>query len=323
MNSDADVLEAEKMAAVRSAEEARLAQLEAERSLKQSLARFEEMRKRWEESEAQIKSMTADRALKASTSADQADTERQSKRRIVELEAELDKVNQQCSELFNRIETELEVERLAKESALRQAREEQDKQLSAAQQEREELQSQLEQLREAGQALCGVYEERLAEVEADKRQAVASLQRAEDELTAAQTASARLSLSTVPQTPTALSIDNENLRLDLEHTKGRLHLLEEQLAEAQQSLETELDNIKRRKADWAEVEQGLRKEILTLQESVGQSASAVARWNFTDNWQQNNRREESSPRMPRWPNSKRLCENPSPPWTRNGTKLSV
>lgn len=67
---------------------------------------------------------------------------------------------------------------------------------------------------------------------------------------------------------TAAEIDNENLREQLSHVRGKFASLEDQLAEANAALEQEQASALRRKERAAEIETNLKKEVKKLKAEV-------------------------------------------------------
>ena len=165
---------------------------------------------------------------------------------------------------------------------------------TAAMQEKEELTGQLEQLREAGQALCGVYEEKLAAVEAERsemeelwRSSTQEIEKQRDALANQQNQTPLIppaSPSMSHSSPSAIAIDNEALRADADHLKGRLHSLEEQLAEARAALETEMESTQRRRQQGNDNEANFRKEIQTLKDNLGKPTFTLKRKMLTSKY---------------------------------------
>ena len=269
-------LQADKLMAEKIAEDARSTQLDAERALKASEARFEEMRLRLEASERRIKEMDSALKLGATVGDENVKAEAEARSRVAELEEQLAMMEQATAarQVSDTASTQSEHSKLTEQLAAMKA--EHDAAQAQAAKEKEELTAQLDQLREAGQALCGVYEDRLAGIEAEKLEIEEVLRLAETELIASRESAARnnITASSAPvdmsfTSPSAMSVDNENLRSEAEHMRGRLHSLEEQLSEARANLESELQTAKRRRQESGEAENNLRLELKAVREEAG------------------------------------------------------
>ena len=146
-----ETLENERREALKTAEEARQAQVESEKALRVAQGRFEELRKRLEERESRVRALeTASVDVEAS-----AQDGEEVQRRMEELTLRLAEVE------VAKAAAEQRAEDIKAEATERQAAGEQGLRLDLEQKfdaERQSLEAQLEQLREAGQALCSMYE---------------------------------------------------------------------------------------------------------------------------------------------------------------------
>lgn len=162
-----------------------------------------------------------------------------------------------------------------------------------AQEEIADLNVQLDSLRQAGQALCETYEERIHEIELSRLESVdlaATLQEQLDALQSGGTlngidrggsppsSSGRLNHSlSSSHASAAEAIDAEAAQAELEHMRTRVNNLEEQLEEARAHLDAEMADTKRRRLKANETELSLKKEIKLLRDSAGLSAEAEGR----------------------------------------------
>ena len=163
-----------------------------------------------------------------------------------------------------------------------------------SEQEKAQLAALVEQLKGAGRALHDLMEERVANSEAQRLEAEDALRSTKEQLYearqlasknesvsvsrggASQTASAAdamlaASLSAgmaSEQKESATAIDNENLKLDLDHARNRLHDLEEQLEDARGQLEAEVSKEKRKRQESGELIEKLKKDIKGLKEAA-------------------------------------------------------
>ena len=265
-------------------EEAKYAQGEAEKALKSSQGRFEELRLRLEESEKRAK----ESALSEREGRDGGEE------RVRELEISLDEQKELVRQLEERLKVEMSKIKEEGEEELKRVKAQMEAGQTAAMQEKEELTGQLEQLREAGQALCGVYEEKLAAVEAERsemeelwRSSTQEIEKQRDALANQQNQTPLIppaSPSMSHSSPSAIAIDNEALRADADHLKGRLHSLEEQLAEARAALETEMESTQRRRQQGNDNEANFRKEIHTLKDNLGKPTFTLKRKMLTSKY---------------------------------------
>lgn len=273
LQDEVDRLQSELSAALKSIEDSRISHLENDRSLKASQARFEEVSRRLEQSESELKAAVG-RAQKSE------ETER------IRLEAENkpdDALQAQLTDLQTQLKTlgeaaEESKSKLADQISASEALQQKfDNAKAESEKEKLDLNAQLDTLREAGQDLCAVYEERLREVEEDKQAIQRALQDREADLSAAKekaqgsedSIQPPLPPNAMPQTsPAAMAIDNENLRADNEHMRDRIHKLEEQLDDLRYTLESETDRAREKRVQGSEVEATLRQEIEELKSTL-------------------------------------------------------
>jgi CAP-Gly domain-containing linker protein 1 len=197
--------------------------------------------------------------------------------RIVELEMK----ESEMATTATRISSESESKLAARERELEGLRERMEATAQEVAEEQLDLKRQIDNLRSAGQALCETYEERIADIETSRLEALEVV----DALTAeiARTASShdlgsansspsdRYSTrsDTTGHTSAADVIDAENEKADLEHLRAKVENLEELLEETKMHLEAEVEDTKRRRQKSGEVELVLKKEIKTLKETIG------------------------------------------------------
>lgn len=159
----------------------------------------------------------------------------------------------------------LELDRVRDESTtlkqiLKAQRDSFEKQTLAFEKERLDLQSQLNQLRSAGQSLCGVYESKISDLEE-----VRLNQLHESELVAQELKVAKLALEELKQAQSnsndalnarsstdqsigaagrfeAVEIDNERLKADLKHTKERLSEVQDEAYQLKQEFESQRES---------------------------------------------------------------------------------
>lgn len=269
-----EILQAEKLAAQRSADEARLAQHESERALRSANAKFEELRLRLETTEQQLKTANSS-VSKGIRDGDEAARQGDlSSRRIQELESRLIDSEAEYHQRLEQAEVALRDERQSKQAALKKAQMDLDQAAAMVTQETADLHKQVAQLKAGGAELCRVYDEELDKAAQERLRLQATLEAAEAELVALKEvdrASERDSAEAAPTTPSALSIDNETLRAETEHLRNRLHQMEDQLEESRSLLEQESAKVSQKRLDVAEAESVLRKEIKSLKDALCQS----------------------------------------------------
>lgn len=228
---------------------------------------------------------------------------------------------------LERLAREWETKFAAKEGENESLRERMAAAAKAAEEERQELTRQLDQLRNAGQALCETYEERIADIEVGRLEAVELAENLQSELEQVRTAraaspgspSGRLSSSQVARTSAADVIDAESAKAEVEHLRSKLGAMEEQLEEARAAVEAEVEEAQRRKTKSSDIEQGLRSEIKSLKETVGECKASFV---FCDSacsirlWQSDSQRpSQRSPLASK--SSKRRCSTRRSDWKRN------
>ncbi|KZT11066.1 uncharacterized protein LAESUDRAFT_693618 [Laetiporus sulphureus 93-53] len=134
--------------------------------------------------------------------------------------------------------------------------------------ERKELGGQVDELRNAGQETIALYEERLSTADSQRYELedlVASLQeqlRAQDRPPSPTTAHG--------QAITAVEIDNEALREQVQHLQKRIAALEDQLEDAHATLEKEEAAAHERMVQFTDREDGLHKELAAAKEETQQ-----------------------------------------------------
>lgn len=158
--------------------------------------------------------------------------------------------------------------------------------------EREDLNSQVDKLRTAGQALCETYEERIAEIDLERSEALDLAETLQAQLdgrtpvSSAMTTTTSDSRSTSPtnfslsrslnsshasSSSAAQAIDAENALAEVAHLRTRVSTLEEQLEDARGVIEMEEGDARKRRARAGEVELLLKGEIKSLKEAIGAS----------------------------------------------------
>lgn len=132
--------------------------------------------------------------------------------------------------------------------------------------ERRELGGQVDELRKAGQETIALYEERLSAADSrryEMEDAIASLQ---EQL---QAQARPVSPSTMArQATTALEIDNESLREQVQHLQKKLGTLEDLLEDARMAAEREENLGRERLMQYKEREDALRQELLESQKEI-------------------------------------------------------
>ncbi|GAA5981430.1 hypothetical protein JCM11641_004760 [Rhodosporidiobolus odoratus] len=217
----------------------------------------------------------------------EGDLERE-KLRARELEtrlAELEKSLEVRDAAVEKLRREEKHKSAAKEAEAESLRERLDRAGKAHDEERERLESNVAQLRTAGQALCETYEERIAEIELAKLEAVEELEVLRTKLdgtsavpSATQTESSPLSRSLGhSHTSSAADIDAENAQAEVEHLRGRIAHLEEQLEDARMQVEAEIAEAAKRRERTKETESVYKGEIKALKEAIERSAKAESR----------------------------------------------
>ncbi|KPV75269.1 uncharacterized protein RHOBADRAFT_53266 [Rhodotorula graminis WP1] len=176
----------------------------------------------------------------------------------------------------------------AKEAEVESLRERLERSAKDHDEERADLSNQVDKLRSAGQALCETYEEKIAEIELARLEAVELAETLQAQLEGAGDG-ARAASSSREDSPSASrhhlsasvsaaqAIDAENTRAELDHLRDKVATLEEQLEDARMQLEQEFADAKSRRTKVGEAEQRLKGEIASLKEAVDRSAKAESR----------------------------------------------
>lgn len=176
-----------------------------------------------------------------------------------------------------KVKREMDLKLTAREGELASMRERMDAAKHDAEAQETDLLQQLESLREAGQSLCAMYEARLTKVDSDRIEAIELAETlttrleeaaAFDQHLSSPHLSSTLSASTTSATAVEM-INAENAQADLEHMRGRILKLEDQLEEARSQLEVEVNESIRGKQKRVESEAASKKEIKQLKETIG------------------------------------------------------
>jgi CAP-Gly domain-containing linker protein 1 len=133
--------------------------------------------------------------------------------------------------------------------------------------ERDQLRSEVDKLRTAGQALCETYEEKIAEIELARLEAVDLVESLQAQLQQQQQPTPPVMNDT---TTTAATIDAETARAEVEHLRSKVGSLEDQLEQVRHQLEQEIGDARERRARHQEVEAALKEQIRSLKEAVGE-----------------------------------------------------
>lgn len=194
--------------------------------------------------------------------------------RIVELETQVDQQLSQISK--NKLESSHKS--AAKEAEVESLRERLAQATKEHEDERLDLNQQIDKLRNAGQALCETYEEKIAEIELARLEAVELVetlqaQQGSSSRSSSPPSSIHRSVSTnlSASASHAAAIDAETALAEADHLRSKVAQLEEQLEDARASLELELEEARERKYKSGESEQTLRAEIKQLKEVIGES----------------------------------------------------
>lgn len=251
---------------------------ENELELKQLLDASErlgrEMEDRLVEKSRRIKQLEADLAQRLETPAEPpapvADSTQAD--RIATLEAELTAQ----LEASQKLKLEAKHKSAAMEAQVESLRERLDAASQEHTRERDQLRSEVDKLRTAGQALCETYEEKIAEIELARLEAVDLVESLQGQLQARpKSATPDLAPTTTPTT--AATIDAETARAQVEHLRSKVALLEDQLEQVRHQLEQEVGDARERRARHQEVEAALKEQIRSLKETVDSSNKAEKR----------------------------------------------
>ncbi|KAF9231494.1 hypothetical protein BU15DRAFT_90898 [Melanogaster broomeanus] len=140
--------------------------------------------------------------------------------------------------------------------------------------ERKELGAQIDELRQAGQETIALYEERLSAADARRYEM-------EDRIIALEE---QVKKATVPLSPglaaqrttSALEIDNETLREQLQHLQRKLSAMEDTLEDVRATSEREEATMRERMKRFKEKEESMRNELGEGRKAVEQVAKAEA-----------------------------------------------
>ncbi|KAI9631085.1 hypothetical protein KEM48_013343 [Puccinia striiformis f. sp. tritici PST-130] len=142
---------------------------------------------------------------------------------------ELEKLKQELNQTH-----QLELTQL--QESLQASQETTSQQSTQFEKERAELQIQIHQLRSAGQSLCGVYEDKISDLE----ERATEIQSNQNEIIKSSSLSRSISSSNHHHRRLeAVEIDNESLRADLKHTQERLSEVQDEAYQLKQELESQ------------------------------------------------------------------------------------
>ncbi|GAA5824364.1 hypothetical protein JCM3770_001840 [Rhodotorula araucariae] len=223
----------------------------------------------------------ADATAKGGEEGDRAARVRELEKRVEEQEAALEA--QRAA--YDKLKLEDKHKTAAKEAEVESLRERLEHAAREHDDERADLNGQIDKLRLAGQALCETYEEKIAEIELARLEAVELAETLQTQLDGTSAMSDRLQRQGSPVLSRSLSasvsaaqaIDAENARAELDHLRDKVASLEDQLEDARAQLEQEFSEAKARRSKTGEAEQRLKGEIATLKEAVDRSSKAESR----------------------------------------------
>ncbi|GAA5968349.1 hypothetical protein JCM3765_002911 [Sporobolomyces pararoseus] len=201
--------------------------------------------------------------------------------RIIELERQLEQQTQQISKM----KLESSRKSAAKEAELESLRERLAQSTKEHEEERLDLNQQIDKLRNAGQALCETYEEKIAEIELARLEAVELVETLQAQQSSSRSSSPPSSIHRSASTNLSASashaaaIDAETALAEADHLRSKVAQLEEQLEDARTSLELELEEAKERKYKTGESEQALKNEIKQLKDIIDRSSQSESRFN--------------------------------------------
>ncbi|KWU44383.1 hypothetical protein RHOSPDRAFT_33944 [Rhodotorula sp. JG-1b] len=251
---------------------------ENELELKQLLDASErlgrEMEDRLAEKSRRIKQLEAELAQRADADVTPSEettpaTDPAQTDRIATLEAEL-AAQLQASQ---KLKLEAKHKSAAMEAQVESLRERLDAATQEHLQERDQLRSEVDKLRTAGQALCETYEEKIAEIELARLEAVDLVESLQAQLQQQPTTPPVINDTTT----TAATIDAETARAEVEHLRSKVGSLEDQLEQVRHQLEQEVGDTRERRARHQEVEAALKEQIRSLKETVDSSNEAEKR----------------------------------------------
>ncbi|KAH9935437.1 uncharacterized protein B0H18DRAFT_975714 [Fomitopsis serialis] len=138
--------------------------------------------------------------------------------------------------------------------------------------ERRELGHQVDELRKAGQETIALYEERLSAADTRRYELEDLVANLEEQL---RTQTQPLSpLAAQRQAASAVEIDNESLREQVQHLLKRIGMLEDQLEEAHTTFDREEAAVRERVKRYKEREENMRKELAESKKQVDQVAKS-------------------------------------------------
>jgi len=194
--------------------------------------------------------------------------------KVEDLERQVEQQSQQIAK------TKLEASRksAAKEGEIESLRERIAQSTKEHDEERLDLNQQIDKLRNAGQALCETYEEKIAEIELARLEALELAQTLQNQLPSLTRSTSRSGSPTLHRSTStnlsassshAAAIDAENALAEADHLRSKVAQLEEQLEEARMQLEQEMNDARERRSRSGDVEQSLKGEIKQLKETIG------------------------------------------------------
>lgn len=136
-----------------------------------------------------------------------------------------------------------------------------------------DLQAEVDKLRKAGQALCETYEDKIAEIELARLEAldlVDELRRDRPPPLLEPAAEPKAAAAAVGGG--AAAIDAENARAEVEHLRAKVATLEEQLEDVRAQLEQEIADARVRRHKAIEAETSLKDQIRAVQAETGECA---------------------------------------------------
>ncbi|KAF8844266.1 hypothetical protein BDN67DRAFT_963002 [Paxillus ammoniavirescens] len=140
--------------------------------------------------------------------------------------------------------------------------------------ERKELGAQIDELRQAGQETIALYEERLSTADSRRYEMEDKIIALEDQV---KKAIVPLSPSVAAQrTTSALEIDNETLREQVQHLQRKLSAMEDTLEDVRAASEREEAGVRERIKRFKEKEESMRNELSEGRKAVEQVAKAEA-----------------------------------------------
>jgi DNA repair exonuclease SbcCD ATPase subunit len=278
--------------ATREAEQAKLELLEASTDLKDEKRKVSSLQHEVQE----LKRKAADSRVDEASALDQRQIETD------KYTAEVNKLRKALEQASNDLAVAT-TSRSDLESEVHQLREDLSKFTAsgdAAVVEKKQLMDTVESLKVAGRSLTQIYEERLMNSEAARQEVEDHLQATREELDYARqqleraqndTEALRQSTSLQPsstdailaaslsagmqteQKESAVLIDNENLKAELQHTRDRLSHLEEQMDDVRAELEAEVEKEKKKRQESVEIGEKLKREMSSLKDMVKQAKS--------------------------------------------------